>query len=664
MAERTQRRNFDGLVLSIWAPLQIVCAIALLAGCTNQQLALTLGSGDGVTSSSPTPGNGATAGATEAGYFNLQRAIPTQSNPTGSIDVVGDQQGTIGKFCQAAAGAAGSGQNTGCQCQFSYTNHGRTESLETTPSYTETDLLRCPIAGLPADVTDVTIKIRLLAISSYSSELPIDDAGMFGGQVDLSSTNQYLRVRRFQCRDHVYVPHMFDGTVYDPFQSESTRLSYPLNFYTSNYGSTFKAMIYGASQGMSAFLANWQCAINPYTQESWENRWVFSQAPLNGSLVIENSRGTPTERSLYYLSKRSVGKFNVPVRAWIAPGIVSQAPDPTSPTAANYPILGYAARPNADESCPVADVAIPAGYRWRKLWQFRASLTPRRFVASTTSIAAVKEIACNPGSWDEVMLQVAAADKRVTCTDGGLATTDAITGSTFSSAERAKCLVFKDCGYGISDAVWCQTDGDDPGWASCRSLKERTTDILTARVISGKAPKSACFALETPDSISTVGAAGAAPAMTGISPGTDGLTRLSSRNTDINLDLDAGFSTASSGYLADLSNKLALRNYDDGISRYDYLYVVSPPELRCSDFNRGGGASSAAQPYFPYTFRRLEDCNSSNPTSDSTCASQLENRNTFLLFSKEAGDAQPSGEGCGTAYPLCVVQPIDLGAGT
>jgi len=105
-----------------------------------------------------------------------------------------------------------------------------------------------------------------------------------------TDVNTFLRVRRFQCREHTSVPYMFepgsDGSrfsIYDPLQSESDRLSYPLNFYTTNMGAAALWFVLKAKDDPS--IKDWDCSFGLEPEDNpalWVNRNIYSESPWDG----------------------------------------------------------------------------------------------------------------------------------------------------------------------------------------------------------------------------------------------------------------------------------------------------------------------------------------------------------------------------------------------
>jgi len=222
----------------------LALALAPALGCTNN-LALqnTLGSGTGTQSNNPfTSGGsgGGGGGSTDtSGQSMLDRVVFSSADPTSSFDLVGiPGLGQIGTSC-APPGSSPADLGSLCHCTYSYSTGGAsTETIDVTPSYVEADLLRCPRTDISPLATTANVKIHLVAQGLYSNDIDVNLASA-QPTIDLTLPNSYLPVQRYQCREYLFIPYLFstsaDG-MYDPFQSDNTRLAYPSNFYSSNMG--------------------------------------------------------------------------------------------------------------------------------------------------------------------------------------------------------------------------------------------------------------------------------------------------------------------------------------------------------------------------------------------------------------------------------------------
>ncbi len=94
-----------------------------------------------------------------------------------------------------------------------------------------------------------------------------------------------------------------------------------------------------------------------------------------------------------------------------------------------------------------------------------------------------------------------------------------------------------------------------------------------------------------------------------------------------------------------------ISDLDSNQSRVDFLFVVSPTTItRQMMENRSAGT----EPYFPYTYKRLEDCPDNDPDTSPTCQSNSIRKTTYDLWTTEIFvNAQPETT---EVYPLCAIQ--------
>lgn len=346
--------------------------------------------------------------------FRLMKILPSQQSPGTQFDLVG----TGGEFEQNC-----SNMSSPCFCEYKYTPPNGTEQISLgSITYFETDLLRC-VNTVPSTVT--TFKVRVIKNDSATgTQISTDqlevhmNAGAFAQAdsfLDLSNTESYVPVKRFQCRKRTFIPNPMDPDIIDPFQSEDPNVIYPFNFFTTNVGESIvelqRASVPsgGASEESGA---DWDCTLTPNadrTMHWWANPYVFSKFNCTGSFCggdeyliypktnlssgpinPQNVTVSGLSRSSFMLVPRPYGVFQIPVRAPVAPTSNYRAP--------TIKTIGYAAKPLPSSTgasrCP--SISLPANHRWVKLWQFRADLPSPVYVKQQGSPAlANTAIACN-----------------------------------------------------------------------------------------------------------------------------------------------------------------------------------------------------------------------------------------------------------------------------
>ncbi len=321
--------------------------------------------------------------------FQITRVVRNGLNPGTVLDLLGDGSGAIARFCKPIDDQGSAPGESTCNCVFTYTRTAGlvtpiTESFEVPTSYTETNLLRCKYNTVPSDVGEFRVRVSVadsgIRTNSISARFNV-------GGIDPTDWSSFAEARRYQCKDIVTIWHPMAGTsIYDPLLSEHPRMSYPLNFYATNLAATLMSY---AGYGISG----WDCPSNLEATGPNTNLRVYSvQADDSGSRVMWPAQAGSFNRMNFHLARKKTGVFTIPVNAYIAPNIPSVE-------GSNVPPIGYGASPlaNGTENCP-AGVAIPTGYRWVKLWLFRASL-PNRVYRRSDRMPQLGVVACNPGRY-------------------------------------------------------------------------------------------------------------------------------------------------------------------------------------------------------------------------------------------------------------------------
>lgn len=636
------RWNFLSLILVL------AFGVSTLSACTNQP------------SSTRTTGKTTNTKVTTTGTddntaaFNLSRVIKTSSNPNATLDLIGDGTGSLGQFCYSADGTtpgANEGPST-CQCVYNYTNNGAEETYAAETTYFESDLIRCGYETIPSTVTELTVSVHQVPTDLISNTLTFSMDGS-SEVLDPSSPVSFVKISRHQCHDLIYIPSMFkygSGSsqtklMYDPFQSENLRLSYPLNFYSTNLGGAIWSMVF--KSGSDTSLSKWECSTNTSNPANWENLNIYSTGQdTNGSKLIYPPSGSAFDRFTFYLAREKTAAFTVPIHAYLAPNLLSD-----SDTTTNKAPIGWGARTvktSTGETCP-SSATIPSGYHWVKVWSFKASLAPRKYVSSTQGINDVQAIACNPGRYE-------------TDLDGDGEPDPATYGMT--DVERDKYSVFKDC-----------EEGPAAPWTNPKSLfgeYDPALDPLVKRVLWNK---KVCVRFPVNAAVSGVGneragqaeVAGALAGNPGVhAEGADLWERVGAIASstadfmpfnlappDYEAPVNGKFESDEQSVPADDSSKLVYASdLDQQQSRYDYIFVVSPVTLMKSTMEN---KSSGYAPYYPYTFDTKDDCNNPDPDGDATCMQNKDRRRNYDLFSKPITSNPNSTDS--DIYPICAVQP-------
>lgn len=637
------------------------------------------------------------------GLLTLARVIKSNSDPQTTIDLIGDGSNAIGQFCLSQDGNRSGVGATSCQCAFEYNRtDNNVESFEVQTTYFESNLLRCRYDALPANVTSLRVRIHVLQADLFSNAVNFRFEGT-DGALDSQDPSSFLEVKRYQCKDYVFIQHMFDTLMYDPFQSDSSNLSYPLNFYTTSMGAAMIALNNAAASGNTAFFSNWECDLNPSQPALWRNLNIFSKGPdTRGSQLIFPADGSAFDRSTFLVAKEQGNVFQVPLNTYIAPGILTQSPSTsTNPLAVNTrpKSIGYAARPIPTENgevCPSELTDIPEGFHWAKLWAFRGTLDARKFIATTRSIRNIEGVVCDPGSIangpdafpdcrgarpDIVIYdRTGTADVQVDPTIPGrwlanrafyspgqeglqacfrhpLLTPDRLTTdlskyyATFPKLPQPAPLI-----DGIPDG-YIQTAG-----ATTRSLKGTPTSdpVYSLPPPPPPPPISSSQLIDLLLGLSDLSIAGEdiwdrLHSPTGVNLGNVGGNLIPFHVTDTRAET-ANFSWNNAGNPIvpyDAGNDLEIGTYDaNNQSRFDFIFVVTPVEIS-RDIMEKGTTGNGHEPYSPRVFKNAEDCLNRDTRSPSDC--RVESETPYNLWTNEISQAQDTNSNSNN-FPLCVLQ--------
>ena len=682
--------------------------LLLSTSCTTNFNPGALIRGNSITASNPN------SGTTTDGYqgaFLITRIIPDRTF-TSLLNVLGDGSGAIGNFCIPTDGATGSStSNTLCMCTFSYnTPTAPNQQIDIPVVYHETDLARCPNTAIPPDATEVTISIHVMGADFYSNPI-VYSVGKSANTLDTSDLTSFVKVTRYQCRDRVWIPYVFDGTIYDPYQSEDPHLSYPLDFYTTNLGASMA--MYAGGVSTHPGLEYWDCPTiltpeqyisDPDYAKEYEstnnlNLKVFSWGSAgNISNVIYPPEKGSVDRSTFYLAKSASGAFTVPINAYVAPLIVSG-------TSADNPPLGYGVRPivsggNGTDTC-LDTIPIPPGFRWVKVWLFRAALPPRQYIVpgnNGQSLTSVTGLLCNPGTWtdpggsaNQTSIFQSCGNPLDWAGSGGLITT------AYTYVQQGKpndwyYLMSSDWNTSVTKSN--SNSGNPPTYNFFGTNLAKY--YLSSRVVtydpSNIRDPSSCFDLQTPPASSTLSFfplawVDASPANTpqqcnasaaSLKPGTGcggdqagdlaDLVRLSSGGAGANPALNRANDPLNI-HNKDLPNVITPKNsilrtqpLDSDSNRYDFLFVVSPPTLSLNDMI-DTSPGSPGRPYQPYRFYLASDCESNpdSPSSSNDCNKEANAITNYGIKRHDVitnGDAPPSDAGDPWVFPVCAIQPI------
>jgi hypothetical protein len=615
-----------GTARPLVAAIALAC-VALLPGCANLYKAAA-NFAQSVSGEDPLAGLGE---GTNTSGVQLARVQLNTFNPSSTLDLIGDGSGALGQNCLPTS------DGSTCTCAYSYIQADGTQigPIEVKTDYTEADLIRCKYDVIPAGVAFVDVHIHFTNSDTTSNTRVFRLNAAAASGIDLSNPSSFTHVTRYQCRDIVTIPYLWDDNIYDPFLSEDPRFSYPLNFYTTNMGLT---MFRYTASDISKF---WNCPAIPNDTSAGMDLTLYSiAADASGSKSIFPPTGS-FDRSTFYVANAQAGIFTLPVHAYSFPGGITSITAPTggvgqaasgAGNGTSLPPLGFAASPiplsGGGETCPDASVSIPSGYHWAKLWLFRRQLPQRSYPSSNTlkqfgQANGTGAIACNPGA--------------------------------FSSTNPAN-LPFPDCRNQPSTQALSPTGmaarfSETTG--SCFNITPGgTTDPLTGLNFDGVNSSSPIH----PGLDFTPFAAGTdiwVPARQDPNLGCGGssandLSR-ACQNSSGNVPFDATIPTPSG--LIDVST---------ADPRFDFVYVVSPPSVNRQDMV-STSSSTTHSIYTPLRFMSPTDCRSSDPDQPSFPGDCSPSRMISYQLTvnqvnapSQSGGNDPDGPG---VFPMCVLQP-------
>ncbi|MGK5085478.1 hypothetical protein WDW37_19495 [Bdellovibrionota bacterium FG-1] len=520
--------------------------------------------------------------------LKLLYVVRNSMDPSGTLDLIGDDSQTMGQFCAANTTAAQvSAGASNCTCVFDYIKaDGAHESFEVPTIYNEASLLRCKYTQVPAGLPYMNVRIHLTNADAFSNTMKFYFQSGTNSIADLSNPVSFIQAQRYQCKDLVTIGHIFDPTnMYDPFQSADPALSFPLNFYTNNLGGALAAYV-------GANVQSWNCPPIPNDPNENMDRRIFSvYADNKGSKLIYPPEGSEFDRSTFYLAKKSAGAFEVAINAYIAPQLASADPGPDGTQGGTAPPpLGYGAKTvvagSGREVCPV-DTVIPPGFKWVKLWLFRADLPKRKYRTSGV-LSGMHSVACQP---DPYFFKGPSKD-------GTTITNTAVINSCKDVAESYLLRIF----------------GGPEGNASCQPIT-----VANNSLVEGQTFHNAENALGFPK---------------------DTLYNDASRSSIVDAQPGTG-------------------DLDGTNPRYDFLFVVSPPEVMSSEMIKS--ESAARYTYTPYRFPIASDCTSNDPdqAGKGDCLGSKIIHYEIKLHDV-AGNGDPPGDDPSRqgVFPVCALQPL------
>lgn len=693
--------------------LLLSSVVMILAGCTNNRFETLTGL---IKKTTQSPLDGVIIPATESALV-LTRVVRNSSSPVSVLDLIGDESGSIGKLCvstETTASASNTGAST-CVCSFTYTlSDGSTQNHESQTIYHEANLLRCRYSDIPSGVSSVKIKIHATSIDKYSTEFTFN-LSQRSVTLDPASESSFWKVQRYQCRDSIWIPHSLSpSNIYDPLQSEDLHNSYPLNFYSSNLGATLG--IYGGGVAGVTPAKNWNCPSIPNDPRENLNLTLYSvAADENGSKKIYPPSGSKFDRSTFYLAKKATSIFDIPLNAYIAPGINTLSPD-SQGNQTGIPPIGYGASPISNgivgqEQCPADSITKPAGYHWVKVWLFRMALPGRKALVSNY-LNSLGPIACAPGDWSAASLQKNAAGTIIPHPNNSIFpdcynnSNTSVSGASRNTESLyltdLKIQEVIDTGAKLSSRVFENLN-------ACFNIDPNFhLDVYTGSKLSGGSISASNIYSSLPASVPSSSASPAPLPAAGASntgkkngpgqaetllPGVLGLgTDVwnqnmkydgSSPNQVDRVDPDFGCwgprnsnpAHLCSGVFAGTTGAAAPQPfypipYDDAPStiniddpsnpRYDFIFVVTPPEVHSGDMTNP--SSSVHRIYTPYRFMSKDDCQSIDPDLPDTagdCKPQRVLRNYGIKFHDISSAGDPPGNDPHRAgvFPLCALQP-------
>jgi hypothetical protein len=706
------------------AQLAALASLATLAsGClTNfgQSVRLVGAGGDELEQENPLAGN-----SSSSSLITLSRVVRSSLTPTANLDLHGDGSNAFGQYCQAVGGSGASSGNDGpstCACNYAFTlSDGTTQEFDVDTLYREDNMIRCPYTAVPADVANFQVRVHLINVDVYSNALTFrrTGTGISASPVDSST---FLPVLRYQCKQSLFVPHAMDSNVLDPFLSEDGIFSLLIDFHTTNLGA---AMAYFANPARSGAFSGtharrgWVCPTTPNDSTFGADLTVYSVAPdSSGNRRIFPPSDPNLDRATFYMAKEMTGVFTVPFNTYSIPFEATRSPSSSSSSGGSspqaLPPIGYGAPPvrntvDGEESCPGADVAIPSGYRWVKVWSFRGTIL-RPAYPTSSSLQGIRGISCNPGlrnaqstdgssTFSEAIIpacgsvrqqigalpdsanSVCDTANRTSLTAGnatGSTIADRVIWDSTGNRESAACAKINPGGTtDITGALFDTYDALSLGADTWRRYNDWVDDLTGANAvcdrytISGSEhhldfnPAGTASAPEDCSSPFNVfnlcGSYGSLGLLSDVNPNqtlggpypNDSARRAPA--SEAAPDWSAPYDSANGGAII------------DSTPLQDFLYVVTPTNVMTRHMLDPSETGIGAV-YRPYRFFSSGDCSSPDPTSpglrpDGTPDCPSNRRITYRFVNRDQSVNDPSSTGDDPnivrGYPICALQPIE-----
>lgn len=672
-AEKTDQKTGMKSLLALCA------SIVILSGCTNL--------GSNVRSRSGT----STVTTTEGSNYGLQISqvllTPTDST-NGTITIVGANPGDIGAACdhrlqQPVLDEEGEPTEMPesaaelCSCTYKYIrSSGLNEEFSQPAAYAESNIIRCnlPPTNLMAGVSYADIQIRVIKTNIYSNPIRYNLTG--GEFLDPSSPTSFVQVSRFQCRDRVSIPYGFqqlgegEWAPYNPILSEDPQLSYPLNFYFTNYFAAMQAFIAvnsgSGGEGEDEIINPWVCPTVPNDPNVGMELGLFSVSPdSGGSIKVFPPTGSVFDRSTFFLARKKSGIFTLPVNVYGAPGVTTAdlgsggSSDPAALGSLGYGVPATT-QANGSETCPDTSVPIPAGFRWVKVWQFRASLSPRQQPDPNRQFAK-SALFCNPG--------------RATPSAAPTGTP----GFVFGNCEGGTELPADDSVFASRAYLPSSTEGAPVSQNACFELNHPTASVWPTAcndpLNGGPGSGAGCTARSSGAQKSEYSAYARASDIwyfllappSGSSPsggGSSGSNGICGGGNIDNMNMCSSFTSPSYptfNQSIPYSSDVSFLPLDGSTQvRYDFVYTVSPTSVNLQDMLNP--SSTIALPYVPYRYYP-GGCVSGDPNSPAfvgdCSADQKISYGIKIHDVGSNGDAPPGSEsGRLPVFPVCALQPI------
>ena len=379
------------------------------------------GASKGTSSSAAGSGFGGTTGgelpsSNSESFITVSDVLRSNADPNTMIELLGSQS-EIGTQCPTV---------NDCVCVFEWTeSSGIRRETEQVPSYVETNMIRCLFTQVTADASYFDVRIRIKAADEGSNTKRVTLTSQ-NPSLDSSIAANYSVVQRYICRDLLGKnanSRFYKNNLVDP-RLWTSEYSLAFNFYTTSFGADYGAVAIAGTDGSVTPVPGYECPLIPnniaeqpiYDLKLYSLNELNLNDPTNPNVPLGTGDSTiyppddnqniqaarcptgaePTcekylaNRHDYYLASFKSGTYKQPVCLFHRVSNITsgQALDCTidetkgtaviGSVAVGKDVIGFAAVPDANQKCPdINTVKIPAGKKWAKLWQFRASYRPR-----------------------------------------------------------------------------------------------------------------------------------------------------------------------------------------------------------------------------------------------------------------------------------------------